>query len=225
MLCPPEIEFHLGLPITAKIAFLGFCSHFNKPSHFPRNRQLHFAQYTCERPELTLGKVSGERKAKTTIGKLKMKRLNITFGTILLVLGCVAFSPVAKAQQPIVGLWDVHYTSACEPPVLPPEFFTYQQFHSDGLEIETPIFTPGVCMGSWKLTGNMVQIYHVGWTPGGIPGVPTSVRFVFTETLTVSLDRNSYNGTVDQTFYDAPVGGNVVAHCTATTHATRISVH
>jgi hypothetical protein len=104
-------------------------------------------------------------------------------------------------------------------------FFTYQQFHSDGVEIETPMFTPGVCMGTWKQTGHMVQIYHVGWTPGGIPGAPTSVRFVFTETLTVSNDRNSYDGTVDQTFYDAPVGGNAVAHCTSTTHATRISVN
>lgn len=154
-----------------------------------------------------------------------MKRLSITFGTILLVLGCFAFSPVAKADTAVVGLWQVDYIAACEPPALPPEFLTYQQFHSDGLEIESPMFTPGVCMGTWKLAANRaVQIYHVGWTPGGIPGHPDSVRFVFTETLTVSLDRNSFDGTVDQTFYDAPVGGNVVAHCTATTHATRISV-
>ena len=157
-----------------------------------------------------------------------MKRLNITFGTILLVLGCFAISPTAKADDdaaPIVGLWQVDYTPTCNPAVLPPEFLTYQQFHRDGLEIETPVFTPGVCMGAWKQMGNMIQIHHVGWTPGGIPGHPESVRFVFTETLTVSGDRNSYDGTVDQTFYDAPVGGNVVAHCTATTHATRISVN
>jgi hypothetical protein len=167
------------------------------------------------------------KKAKTTNkGKLKMKRLNIIFGTILLVLGCFALSPAVKAgSPPIVGLWQVDYTTACQPPVLPPEFLTYQQFHSDGLEIETPMFAPGVCMGTWKQgTSNTVQIYHVGWTPGGIPGHPEVVRFVFTETLTISLDRNTYDGTVDQTFYDAPVGGNVVAHCTATTHGTRISV-
>jgi len=155
-----------------------------------------------------------------------MKRLNITLGTILLVLGCFAFSPAAKADQPVVGLWQVEYTGACEPPVLPPDFFTYQQFHSDGLEFESANLFPGAhCMGTWKQMGHMVQIYHVGWTPGGIPGVPTSVRFVFTETLTVSNDRNSYDGTVDETFYDAPVGGNAVAHCTSTTHARRISVN
>ena len=155
-----------------------------------------------------------------------MKRLNITLGTILLVLGCFAFSPAAKADQPVVGLWQVEYTGACEPPVLPLDFFTYQQFHSDGLEFESANLFPGAhCMGTWKQMGHMVQIYHVGWTPGGIPGVPTSVRFVFTETLTVSNDRNTFDGTVDETFYDAPVGGNAVAHCTSTTHATRISVN
>ena len=156
-----------------------------------------------------------------------MKKLSIIFSTILLVLGCFCLSPAVKAVDgapPIVGLWRVAYTTSCQPAVLPPEFLTYQQFHIDGLEIETPVFTPGVCMGAWKLMGNIVQIYHVGWTPGGIPGHPESVRFVFTETLTVSLNRNSYHGTVDQTFYDAPVGGNVVARCSATTHATRLSV-
>jgi len=155
---------------------------------------------------------------------------------VVLIVLALAFSPwpMAQADPPhppppserdaIVGLWQVDYTTACQPAVLPPEFLTYQQFHIDGLEIETPVFTPGVCMGAWKLMGNIVQIYHVGWTPGGIPGHPESVRFVFTETLTVSLNRNSYHGTVDQTFYDAPVGGNVVARCSATTHATRLSV-
>ena len=154
-----------------------------------------------------------------------MKKLSITFVTGLLVLSCFAFSPAAKAEPRILGLWQVDYTGACEPPVLPPEFFTYQQFHSDGVEIETPMFAPGVCMGTWKQMANVIQIYHVGWTPGGIPGVPSSVRFVFTETLTVGRDHNSYDGTVDQTFYDAPVGGNVVAHCTSITHATRISLN
>jgi hypothetical protein len=150
-----------------------------------------------------------------------MKKFSITFGTILLVLGCFAFSPAAKADQGMVGLWQVDYTASCDIPVLPPEFLTYQQFHSDGLEIESPSFTPGVCMGTWKQMGHVVQIYHVGWTPNGTPGHPEIVRFVFTETLTVSLDRNSFDGAVDQTFYD--VNGNAVANCTATTHATRLA--
>ena len=141
------------------------------------------------------------------------------------MLGCFAFSPAAKADQPVVGLWQVEYTGACEPPVLPPDFFTYQQFHSDGLEFESANLFPGAhCMGTWKQMGHWSDLprrMDSGW----YPGVPTSVRFVFTETLTVSNDRNSYDGSVDETFYDAPVGGNAVAHCTSTTHARRISVN
>jgi hypothetical protein len=66
-----------------------------------------------------------------------------------------------------------------------------------------------------------VQLYHVGWTIGNPAG---TVRFVLTETITVSLDGNSFDGTYNQTFYDA--NGNVVPQFTdtGTTHATRISV-
>ena len=166
-----------------------------------------------------------------------MKKLNITFATILLVLGCFWLSAAMKADPrptphprpfgagpPIVGLWQVHYTNAaCDQPVLPPEFFTYQQYHRDGLEIESPMFSPGQCQGVWEHTpSNTVSIYHVGWTPGGVPGFPQIVRFVFTETLSVSADGNSFDGNVAQTFYDAPVGGNVVAECTETTHGIRL---
>ena len=149
-----------------------------------------------------------------------------------LALACLPW-PMAQADPPIprspfaiVGLWQVEYTGSCQPPVLPPDFFTYQQFHSDGLEFESADLFPGAhCIGTWKqVARNMVQLFHVGWTPGGVPGAPTSVRFAFTETLTVSPDGNSYSGTLNQAFYDAPVGGNAVAHCTATTQATRISV-
>jgi hypothetical protein len=164
--------------------------------------------------------------------KLTMKKLNIIFGTILLALGCFWLSSAVKADPrpagpPIVGLWQVEYTNvACDQLVLPPDFFTYQQFHRDGLEIESPMFSPGQCQGVWEHTpSNTVSIYHVGWTPGGVPGFPQIVRFVFTETLTVSADGNSFDGNLDQTFYDAPVGGNAVAHCTSITHGTRISVN
>jgi hypothetical protein len=159
---------------------------------------------------------------RTTIPALLIA---LAFTCISSVTAQVEVAGERGPEGAVVGLWQVHYTSvACDQPVLPPEFFTYQQFHSDGLKIETPIFAPGVCMGAWRQMGHMVQIHHVGWTPGGIPGFPQIVRFVFTETITVGHDRNSLDGTLQQTFYDAPVGGNVVAQCTATTHATRISV-
>jgi len=76
-------------------------------------------------------------------------------------------------------------------------------------------------MGTWKQVGaRTFKLFHVGWLVGGGPN--GSVRFVLTETLTVSLDRNSFDGTYDQKFYDAD--GNLVLEDTGTTHATRISV-
>ena len=147
-----------------------------------------------------------------------MKRLNTTFGTILLVLGCFALSPAAKADVPIVGLWHESYTNNLRPP-----FETYSQWHSDGLEIETPNFLNGVCMGTWKQIGaRTYQLFHVGWTPGGIPGHSNSVRFELREVNTVSVDGNTLDGTYDQKFFDA--NGNVVFEDMGTIDATRLSV-
>jgi hypothetical protein len=147
-----------------------------------------------------------------------MRKLSITFGTILLVLGCFAFSPAAKADAPIVGLWHNHFISDYIPP-----FETYSQWHRDGLEIDTPNFAPGVCMGTWEHTqGRTFKLFHVGWTPGGIPGAPTSVRFELRELNTVSVDGNSFHGPYDQKFFDA--NGNLVAEDKGTIHSTRLSV-
>jgi hypothetical protein len=154
-----------------------------------------------------------------------MKKTNVAFTTILLVLGFFSLSPAVKAGggKPfeggpgIVGLWLVHHTSD-----FGPQFDTYQQWHSDGLEIESPSFSLGECMGTWKQTANRtIQLFHVGWLPGGGPNA--SVRFVLTELLTVSQDRNSFDGNYDQKFYDA--AGNLVLEDTGTTHATRFSVN
>jgi hypothetical protein len=166
------------------------------------------------------------KKAKTTKGKLKMKKLNITFTTILLVLGCFALSPAMQAGDGhgIVGLWHLHYTSN----VGNPPFETYTQYHEadgdNGLEIETPNFMNAVCMGTWRdAPHDSVRLFHVGWTPGGIPPAPTSVRFELRELNTVNHDRNSFDGTYDQKFFDA--SGNLVFEDMGTIHATRLSVH
>jgi len=148
--------------------------------------------------------------------EIKMKKLNITFATILLVLGCLAFSPKVKADAPIVGLWLEHYSSD-----FGPQFDTYSQWHSDGLEIESPSFSLGQCQGTFKQIGaRTYKLFHVGWLPGGGPN--GSVRFELRELNTVSVDKNSFDGTYDQKFFDAT--GNVVLEDTGTLHATRLSV-
>jgi hypothetical protein len=148
-----------------------------------------------------------------------MKKRNITFTTILLVIGCFWLSPVAKAVEGapgIVGLWLEHYTSN-----FGPEFNTYAQWHSDGLEIESPEFSLGQCQGTWKQIGaRAFQLFHVGWLPGGGPN--GSVRFELRELNTVSVDRNSFDGTYDQKFFDAD--GNLVLEDRGTLHGTRLSV-
>ena len=93
-----------------------------------------------------------------------MKRLNITFGTILLVLGCFAFSPAAQADPPIprspfsiVGTW--HVQVFFDPGHTQLLFESYKQWHSDGLEFESANIGPGVlCVGTWKqMAPNTVQ--------------------------------------------------------------------
>jgi hypothetical protein len=142
-----------------------------------------------------------------------------------LALTCLSSQTAQAARKetagsqgsPIVGLWDVQYTSN----ITGPGGETYQQWHSDGLEIESPSFTLGQCMGTWKrISARGVQLFHVGFTVGEPPG---TYRFVLTEPNTVvSLDGNSFDGTYDQKFYDAD--GNLLFEDTGTVHATRISV-
>ena len=159
-----------------------------------------------------------------------MKNQNSQHGTtiaaLLMALSFVCLSSsTAQAQEDsdddggaIVGLWDENYTSDFGPPIE-----TYAQWNSDRLEIETPNFINGVCMGTFKnIRGRTFKLFHVGWTPGGIPGHPESVRFELRHLDTVSRDRNSFDGTYDQKFFDA--NGNLVAEDSGTIHATRLSV-
>ena len=119
----------------------------------------------------------------------------------------------------IVGLWDVQLFIGCG---TTPFAETYKQWHSDGLEFESANLAPGaLCVGTWKqrASGN-VELYHVGWTYGNPPG---TVRFVETETDTVSLDGNTYDGIFEQTFYDED-GNQVGEPVPGCVHATRLFV-
>src|SRR6266508_2232462 len=155
--------------------------------------------------------MGNQRRPKQQKEKSEMKRLNITFATVLLVLGCFWLSPAIKAVEGapgIVGLWLEHYSSD-----FGPQFDTYSQWHSDGLEIASPSFSLGQCQGTYKL-------FHVGWLPGGGPN--GSVRFELRELNTGSVDNRRFDGSYDQKFFDA--NGNLVLEDTGTLHATRLSV-
>ena len=158
---------------------------------------------------------AGVRRAKDNERTIKMKRV----ATMLLVLGCFALSPAVKAVEaapPIVGLWQNHYVSDYGP-----AFDTYSQWHSDGLEIDTPSFAPGACMGTWTQTAERTyKLFHVGWTPGGGPG--GSVRFELRIQVSLSVDRNSFDGVYDQKFFDAT--GNLVFEDKGKIESTRLSV-
>ena len=152
-----------------------------------------------------------------------MKNLRTTFTTILLALGCFSLSPPVKAGQdlwapPIVGLWDVHYTSN----TTGPSFHTYDQWHIDGLEFEVNSVAPGaMCQGTWEQTSTGdVKLYHVGFvfSPNGSLQGP----FREAQLITVSPDRNSYNGTYDINYYDTH--SHLLLHDTGTMRGTRLSV-
>ena len=141
----------------------------------------------------------------------------------VLAVACLSSSPVQAEEDrcepgAIVGLWQEHYASN-----FGPQFDTYTQWHSDGLEIETPSFLNGVCMGTFRnIEGRTFKLFHVGWTPGGIPGHPESVRFELRELNIVSRDRRSFDGHYDQKFFDA--NGNLVAEDRGKIHAKRLTV-
>lgn len=119
--------------------------------------------------------------------------------------------------SPIVGLWHIHYFQGTT------ELFqTYDQWHSDGLEFEVNSIYPGaVCQGTWiKIPHDSVKLFHVIWTFDA-NGVLTG-HIEETQINTVSHDRNTYQGTFDQKFYD--LNGNLTGEATGSLSATRISV-
>lgn len=149
-----------------------------------------------------------------------MRRLNITFATILLVLGCFGLSSTVQAagHHSIVGLWSVHYVSTTGGP----EVFTYDQWHGDGLEFEVAGFAPGtMCQGTFKQAPDgSIHLYHIAWTfdSTGVPSGHWDENLI----ASVSSDGQSYSGTYSRFFYD--VNGNFLFEDDGTLTATRLTV-
>ena len=118
----------------------------------------------------------------------------------------------------IAGLWHNTFTSS----VGNPTYETYSQWHPDGLEIDTPNFMNAVCMGTYSaVKAKKFKLFHVGWTPGGTPFAPTSVRFELRELNKVGKNHDSFDGSYDQKYFDA--SGNVVFEDKGAIHAARLT--
>jgi hypothetical protein len=146
-----------------------------------------------------------------------MKKLSITFATILLALGCFGVSSTVQAARPsIVGLWRVNYVSTTGGPAAS----AYIQWHSDGLEFEVAGFAPGaMCQGTFRQAPDgSFHDYHIAWTfdSTGAPSGYWDENMV----VIVSGDAQSYSGTYARKFYD--VNGNFLFEDDGTMTAERL---
>jgi len=110
----------------------------------------------------------------------------------------------------IIGLWHLVYSGDLQ-------FESFDQYHSDGLEFEVSNIAPGaICQGIWQQTGSRnIQVFHTGYNYDG-------TYFRETQTLTVSPDRQSYDGTYEIRDID---GTGCIDDLTGTLHADRLSVN
>ena len=133
------------------------------------------------------------------ISKTKQtKALAALFAAALLACFGLSSSAQADSHTSIVGLWAVHYVSTSGGP----EVLTFDQWHSDGQEIETAnIFVGAICQGTYKRSGDhSFQLHHVSWTfdSAGAPSGYWDEQL----TATVAQDGKTYSGTYSKEFYD-----------------------
>jgi hypothetical protein len=120
------------------------------------------------------------------------------------------------AHNSIVGTWHVTYTTEGAP-----GGEAFIQWHSDGTEWENinfPILSGNICMGSWKTEGKRISRNHFGWLydNGSLTGF-----FNETETDELSKDGNSYTGNNDLKIYD--LNGTLQVELHGTASAKRIA--
>ena len=145
------------------------------------------------------------------------KSITTVFAALLLAFG-LSHAAQADGRRSIVGLWSVHYVSNAGGP----DVLTYDQWHSDGLEMEAANVAPGaVCQGTYHQSRDgTAHNYHVAWTfdANGVYSGYWTENF----TVTVSNDGTTYSGTYTTDFYD--VNGNFLFEDYGTLTATRLTV-
>ena len=115
----------------------------------------------------------------------------------------------------IAGLWRVEYAGDLV-------FESFDQWHKDGQEFEVANIFGISCQGTWEqMGGRNVRLFHTGWNydaDGQLIGY-----FNERQTITVSADRQSYDGTWMLRDYD--VDGNQLDELSGTLNATRLTVN
>ena len=131
-----------------------------------------------------------------------------------------AFLLVDNEQDPIVGMWRVHFVAGGE------TFdFGYSQWHSDGTEIlnsggRAPA-TENFCLGVWKKTGhNDYKLNHFALSYDATTG-QLNANVNIREHVTLDHSGNNYAGTFTIDVFTP--GGVQVAHIEGTITGERIT--
>ena len=129
--------------------------------------------------------------------------------------GASHVTPAGPAS--IVGLWNVTFSADGQP-----FDYGFDVFYADGNELlndVTPTIEGNICVGVWQqIAPRTYTLKHVTWnfdTSGNLSG-----SGVFYQTLHLSMDGNTYTGTVESIFYD--LSGNLTGQFAGTIEATRI---
>jgi hypothetical protein len=104
-------------------------------------------------------------------------------------------------------------------------FESFEQWHADGNEFEAADLQLGaMCQGSWvKTAPGTARLFHVGWNFDPT-GVTLTGYFTEIQTVTLSADGKTYDGTFAITNFDLS-GNHVPALDTSgTVHSTRLTV-
>jgi hypothetical protein len=126
-----------------------------------------------------------------------MKRLS---GVIILTTIMMTAANTARADEPIVGLWQITWTDADTHDVVSK---VWDVWHADRTETQNdtgPILIGNVCQGAWtKLGDRTYGLTHPAFNFLTAPGQegqpdPNSSTLIL-ERVTVSKDRNSLQGT------------------------------
>jgi hypothetical protein len=120
----------------------------------------------------------------------------------------------------IVGLWHTVYTSGGMT-----AFESFEQWHADGNEFEAADLQLGsMCQGTWvKTASGTARLFHVGWNFDPT-GVTLTGYFTEIQTVTLSADGKTYDGTFAIQNFD--LSGNHLQgqDQSGTVHSTRLTV-